>query len=563
VHPDDRARVVETIRRSLEEGGDYEVEHRVPLGDGSTRWLVCRGHVERDEADKPVRMTGSVVDVTQRHLAEEERRLFALLVERASDFIGLASLDGRVLYVNDAGLRMVGLASLAEARTKRVGELLTPEGTKRSLEVELPAVLAHGHWEGEDQLVHFATRKRIDVLTTSFLVVDPATAEPRCLGTIRRDVTARRALEEQLRQAQKMEVVGRLSAGIAHDFNNLLTVILGMAAVTLARGVAEERTRAAIEDIEAAGLRAADLTKQLAAFGRRQLLHPLVVDLNDVVGEATKLLRRVLPVAIDLDLSLCPDVVPALVDRVQLEQVILNLVVNARDAMPEGGAITISTRTEGEHVILSVRDCGTGMTAEVRERVFEPFFTTKPEGKGTGLGLAMVYGIIHQSGGEVTLESEPGRGTVFELRFPRATEPVAPRTPAVVLDGGVADDTILVVDDNEAVLATVRRILEEQGYCVLDASLPENALRLFMAHAGTIDLILSDVRMPKMDGHELVRRCREISPDAKVLFMSGDPGGEGTDAALPSDPILAKPFMPAQLVERVRELLPRPGRKPR
>jgi PAS domain S-box-containing protein len=555
VHPDDRARVVETIRRSVEGGEDYEVEHRALLDDRSTRWLVCRGHVARDEAGKLARVAGSVIDVTQRHLVEEERRLFALIVERASDFIALASIDGRVLYVNEAGRRMVGLGSLAEARAKRVGEFLTPEGLKQSLEVELAAVLAHGHWEGEGQIVHFGTGKRIDVLTTSFLVVDPTTTEPRCLATIRRDVTARRALEEQLRQSQKMEVVGRLSAGIAHDFNNLLTVILGMAGVTLARGVADARTRAAIEDIAAAGQRAADLTKQLTAFGRRQLLHPQVVDLNEVVGEATKLLRRVLPVAINLDLSLSAEVVPAHVDHVQLEQVILNLAVNARDAMPDGGTLTIATRTEGRQVVLAVRDTGTGMTAEVRERAFEPFFTTKPEGKGTGLGLSMVYGIIHQSGGEVTLESEPGRGTVFEIRFPRAAEPVALPARPVAPDSGASAGTILVVDDNEAVVATVRRILEEEGYRVLDTSLPENALRLFMAHAGAIDVILSDIRMPKMDGYELVRRCREISPGARVLFMSGDAAAAGTDTELSRDSILPKPFMREQLVARVRELL--------
>ena len=525
VHEKDRARLVNAMRRAVNEGKSYELTHRVLLGDGSTRWLAARGEVVRDDQGKALRITGSLVNVTARQRAEEERRLFALIVERATDFIAMAGLDGRILYVNDAGLRMVGLASLAEARTKRVGQLLTPEGTEHSLKIELPAVLVHGHWEGEGQLVHFVTGKRIDVLTSSFLVRDPVTGEPVCSATIRRDVSARRALDEQLRQSQKMDVIGRLSAGIAHDFNNLLAVILGMAGSLLARRNLDERARADVADIEAAALRAADLTRQLSTFGRRQTQNPRALDLNEIVTETTKLARRVLTPAIDLQLSLSPSVVPARLDSSQFEQVLMNLIVNARDAMPQGGAITITTRAEDELVFLTARDTGSGMTADVRERAFEPFFTTKSEGSGTGLGLATVYGIIQQSGGQVTLESEPGCGTLVEIRLPRTREPVQSIARKSARPDGVAGGTILLVNDQEYVLTALRRSLEDQGHRVIGTTLPENAVRIFLAHASTIDLIVSDVRMPGMDGYELVRRCRGDPRRRESALRLGRRGG--------------------------------------
>ncbi len=552
VHPDDRARVEETVRRTIADGGDYEIEHRVLKKDGSVRWVHGTARAFCDAHGKVMRIAGAVFDVTEQRSADEERRLYGLIVERATDFIGLCTPEGRLIFINDAGLRMVGLRDVEEARTKRVRDLLTPEGVQLALETELTSVLEKGHWEGEGQLVNLRTGKRIDVETTSFLVLDPTTRKPLCLGTIRRDVTERRALEEQLRQSQKMEVVGHLAAGIAHDFNNLLTIIAGTSEFLLRRGGLDEEARTCIDEIDAASQRAAALTRQLLAFGRQQVLTPRVVDENEVVRDTSKLLARLLPTNVEMHLALSPTVLPVWVDRSVLEQVLLNLVVNARDAMPEGGTIKIRTGIEGPYVVLSVGDTGTGMTSEVRARAFDPFFTTKAAGHGTGLGLSTVYGLVHQSGGEVCVESAPGAGAIFTVRLPRTSEPFEPaRVPSPPKAMRAAKGTLLVVDDESAVRKTMRRILESAGYRVLEASSGENALRICRAHGDAIDLLVSDLRMPKMDGRELTRRARELRPEMSVLLVSGlvDEG------PLPTEGVLAKPFSPGSLLRRVEQIL--------
>jgi two-component system, cell cycle sensor histidine kinase and response regulator CckA len=555
VHPEDRARVTETVGRALAQGGDYDIEHRIVKPDGGERWLHGSGRAFCDEGGKVVRLTGVVFDVTERRSADEERHLYTLIVERATDFIGICAIDGRILFINDAGLRMVGLRDLEEARTKRVRDLLTPEGIQQALEVELTSVLEKGHWEGQGQLVHLPTGKRVDVETTSFLVLDATTSKPLCLGTIRRDVTLRRALEEQLRQSQKMDVVGHLAAGIAHDFNNLLTIIAGTSEYLLARGGLDAETRTCVDEVNAASQRAATLTRQLLAFGRQQLLTPRVLDVNEVVTDTSKLLARLLPTAVELALALGADALPVYVDRSMLEQVLLNLVVNARDAMPRGGQVTLRTGMDGPHVFLSVADTGTGMTSEVRARAFDPFFTTKAPGHGTGLGLSTVYGLVHQSGGNVSVETAPGVGSVFTVKLPRTNEPyeaspasssAAPKQPSRSAKG-----TLLVVDDEDAVRKTMKRILESAGYRVLEASGGENALRICAAHGDAIDLLVTDLRMPRMDGRELMRRAREIRPDLRVLIVSG----LLEEGPLPSESVLAKPFSASALLKRVQQLL--------
>jgi PAS domain S-box-containing protein len=552
IYPDDRARVEETLRSAAAHGHAYEIEHRVVTADGSVRWLHGSGCGVRDAYGKVVRLAGGVLDVTERRRNDEQRQLYALIVERATDFIGLCTADGRLLYINDAGLRMVGLRDVEEARTKRVRDLLTPEGIQQALEVELTSVLEKGHWEGDGQLVHLPTGRRIDVETTSFLVPDPTTGQPLCLGTVRRNVTARRALEEQLRQSQKMDVVGHLAAGIAHDFNNLLTIILGASEFLLGRGALGDETRECIEEIDAAAQRAAALTRQLLAFGRQQVLTPRVLDANEVVADTSKLLARLLPTTVELHLALGRGPLPICVDRSMLEQVLLNLVVNARDAMPAGGTVTIGTGTLGENVVLTVADTGVGMTSDVRERAFDPFFTTKAAGQGTGLGLSTVYGLVHQSGGDVGVESEPGAGAVFTVRLPRTPEPYATHpSPSSRVLAGAAKGTLLVVDDEDAVRKTMKRILESVGYTVLEASSGENALRICVAYGDAIDLLVTDLRMPKMDGRELTRRARELRPDLRVLVVTG----LADEGPLPSEGALAKPFSAGSLLTRVEQLL--------
>jgi signal transduction histidine kinase/ActR/RegA family two-component response regulator len=394
---------------------------------------------------------------------------------------------------------------------------------------------------------------------------------------LERDVAERtRELEtaqQRLAQSQKLEAIGRLAGGIAHDFNNLLTVIAGRSAVLIDQlGPEDGRGRHAAL-IHQSAERAAALTRQLLAFGRRQILQPTTLDLNAVAGQLEPLLRRLIGENIDLRVSLDPALGPVRADASQIEQVIMNLVVNARDAMPGGGQLTLTTAdTEldeayarrtlgvvaGPHVLLSVTDTGTGMDADTRARIFEPFFTTKEPGLGTGLGLATVYGIVKQSGGHISVYSEPGRGTTFKVFLPRvAAEPAAVPVPARNEAPAGGHETILLVEDEPEVRALAREILERLGYAVLAAGHPGEVAALLSGRRAPIDLLLTDVVMPHMSGRELADIVLRGYPEMRVLYMSGY-----TDDAIvhhgvldPGTAFLPKPFSARTLAAKVREVL--------
>ena len=553
LHPDDRGRVDAAIRQAVVTGDDYEIEHRVLWPDGSIRWLAGRGRVFRDEQGNPVRMAGSVLDVTDRRRAEEERRKFVLLVENALDFVGLASVDGRLLYLNEAGRRMVGIGSLEEALTKRVGDLLTPEGLHESLEVELPSVLATGRWEGEGQLVNLETRARIDVLVNSFVVRDPSSDPPVCFATVRRDVTARLMLERQVRQSQKMDALGRLAAGVAHDFNNLLTIVSGMAELALRDPASSEGVRGYLREIDAAGQRAAMLTRQLLGLSRHDSFTPVVLDLNDVVADGARLFVRLLPPDIAVEVELAKVAPRVRADLGQLEQVLLNLVVNARDAMPTGGRLSITTGAEDGFATIAVSDTGAGMSDDVRAHVFEPFFTTKGPDRGTGLGLSTVDAIVSRASGDVRVATALGKGTTFTVRLPRTSEPITRRPPSRGATAAAPSKAVLLVEDQEAVRATIRQGLEAEGYRVLDTGSGENALRMFRAHGSEIALLVADVRMPGMPGPELAEQMRSLDAGLKVLFITGSIETDTIGSS--RDPVLQKPFRASDLAARIREVL--------
>ncbi len=380
-------------------------------------------------------------------------------------------------------------------------------------------------------------------------------------------------LEEQLQQAQKMEAIGRLAGGVAHDFNNLLTVITGYSQVLLDGLPANDPMRIHVSQIKKAGDRAALLTRQLLAFSRKQVLAPEVLDLNTIVANINKMLPRLIGEDIDLVAVACPDLGRVKADPGQIEQVIMNLAVNARDAMPQGGRLTIETANvdldkdyskqhpvvlPGPYVMLAVSDTGTGMTPETQSRVFEPFFTTKEQGKGTGLGLAMVYGIVKQSGGYVWVYSEPGKGTAFKIYLPRvaeALEEVVEAMAEVRTSGGV--ETILVVEDNDAVRCLVRSVLESRGYTPLEAGSGEEALSLAAGHSGPIHILLTDVVMPRMNGRELAARLALPHPETKVIYMSGytDDSVVRHRVLDPGTQFLQKPFIPETLARKIREVL--------
>jgi hypothetical protein len=387
-----------------------------------------------------------------------------------------------------------------------------------------------------------------------------------------RDVTEQRRLEAQLRQAQKMEAVGRLAGGIAHDFNNLLTAILGSAQLALREVEPSHPVREDLEEIRRAGLRAADLTRQLLAYSRRQVIAPKVIDLNEAVRSLDSMLRRLIREDIELILTLGPTPLAVRSDPGQIEQIVLNLVVNARDAMPQSGRISVRAESvfldanqpanspaapPGPYVHLAVSDTGTGLTAEARAHLFEPFFTTKELGKGTGLGLATVYGIVKQNGGFIYVDSEPGQGTTMRVYLPPAPGPISTDASAVTAGSGGGSETVLLVEDEPAVRQFARRALEASGYAVLVAPDGAEALSLAERHAGPIHVLLTDVVMPGMAGPELARRLAARRPSLRVLYCSGYTDDatvlEGVREA--GTPFLQKPFAPEDLIRKLREVL--------
>ncbi len=393
-----------------------------------------------------------------------------------------------------------------------------------------------------------------------------------CIVGVFRDMTEQRHLKEQLELAQRLEAVGRLAGGVAHDFNNLLSVI-----ITYASFVAEELgesdpIRADVVEIQNAGQRAAALTRQLLAFSRKQILEPTVLNLNNVVTGIERMLRRLLGEDIDIEVHLADDLGSVMADPGQIEQVLMNLAVNARDAMPRGGKLTIESRNveldadyadrhiavkPGSFVMVSVTDAGSGMDAATRERIFEPFFTTKEKGKGTGLGLSTVYGIVKQSGGNIWVYSEPEHGTTFKVYLPRVDAPAAQPNQRPALAMATGSERLLIVEDEDAVRRLAERILQGAGYEVLIAANGADALRLCENHSGAIDLLLTDVVMPQMGGRDLAERLATQCPQLKVLFMSGY-----TDNAIvhhgvldPDTRFIGKPFTAAELTRKVREVL--------
>ncbi len=387
------------------------------------------------------------------------------------------------------------------------------------------------------------------------------------------DITELRTLEAQMRQANKMDAIGKLASGVAHDFNNLLTVIIGFGEVMTADATMTEQHRNDLNEIMMAARRASGLTKQLLAFSRQQLLHAAPLDVNRLITDMAGMLARLIGENIQVSLALAPDLSLALADRSQLEQVVMNLVVNARDAMPGGGTVTIETTNvelenssfheeavmQGQYVMLAITDTGIGMSREVRRRLFEPFFTTKETGKGTGLGLSTTYGIVKQSKGYIWVYSEPGIGTTFKVYLPRGSGSALDVEPPSATSEKRPSETVLLVEDEEGVRHLSKRILSRAGYRVLEAGNGDEAERIFAAHAAEIDLVITDVIMPGCGGPELLARLQVGTPALRVLYMSGyteqvAATKAGIDRGLP---FVQKPFTAAEFVRHVRDALDR------
>lgn len=542
----------------------YEVE--LIRADGARRNLIVYDSPLLGEDGRLQGLIGTFVDITERQRAlaalhaSEER--FRQLATQSPDTIYIADLAARsVLFVNREeflGYRIdeihrssVLLNQSDPADRERIAQswrdLLTLE-SDRVAQVEYRVRNRAGAWEWVQQ--------------RGLVLSRDAAGAPAQLLIVLTLITDRKRLEEQVAQAQKMEAIGRLAGGVAHDFNNLLTVINGYAEMLLATMADDDPARPDLAEIAAAGGRAAALTRQLLTFSRQSPPEVAVVSLNALVRQAETMLRRVIGEDVTLDVRLCPEECYVRANPDQLGQVLLNLVVNARDAMPRGGRLTISTGVEagpgGHAAVLTVADTGHGMAPDVQARIFEPFFTTRASGGGTGLGLAVVHGVVSQVGGEISVESAPGHGTQFRIALP-ACAPDAPAAPPVSAPqpapGG--GETLLLVEDDPAVRQLAERSLRERGYRVLAVSGGAAALSLGAAQLGRVDLVLTDVVMPGQSGPELVAALRRAVPGVRALYMSGYAPDDALRHGLAAEPwrLLAKPFSAEALARRVREAL--------
>jgi PAS domain S-box-containing protein len=511
----------------------------------------------------------------QRHragaaLRESEER-FRHLLSSIQDMVWSSTLDGsQVLFVNEAVERIYGITQAEFRRRPHFWyDIVHPD--------DLPQVRGAVERLRETGTAEFEYRivdpdGRVRWLFERTVAIRDDAGDPVRYGGVVSDITEQKRLEEELRQANKMEAIGRLAGGVAHDFNNLLTVILGRSQVVLERPALESRVRHDLVEIQKAAERGANLTRQLLAFGRQQVLRPRVLDLNQVVQDMSRMLQRLMGEGIELITRFETDAAPIRADLGQIEQILLNLAVNARDAMPEGGrhTITTATVTEGELagagrapmrgplVRLTVGDTGHGMEPEVLSRIFEPFFTTKGMGKGTGLGLSTVFGIVRQSGGDIVAESAIGAGTLFRIYLPRVDEPVEPAAPDQRHDVRFAGSgSVLLVEDEASVRDLVRTMLAMIGFEVLVARDGMDALALSEHHEGTIDLLVTDVIMPGVTGPELAGRMQELRPGLRVLYMSGYTDERLADVGFSTGRagFLQKPFTLEALTEALRDVM--------
>ncbi len=512
----------------------------------------------------------NIRDITERRRAEAEHVRLVTAIEQSAEAVVITNPDGNIEYVNPAFTRITGY-DREEALGQNPRILKSGNQDPEFYQQMWEAILRGQSWHGE-----LTNRRKDGGLYTEQMTITPVRDEYGKLThfiATKQDVTERRSLEGQLQQASKMEAVGRLAGGVAHDFNNLLTVINGYSEILLERSSSDQKASDYLKEINEAGARAASLTRQLLAFSRRQVLTPQVLDLNAVVANLEKMLRRLIGEDVQLSTLLDPALGQIKADPGQIEQVLMNLAVNARDAMPSGGHLTLETRNveldeeyarkhptvkPGPHVMVGVSDTGMGMTPETQARLFEPFFTTKELGKGTGLGLATVYGIVKQSGGSIWVYSELGHGTVFKIYFPLVGERAeGSELPTTAKDSAAGTETILMVEDEEGVRSLVRLALVAGGYNVLETDSAEKALAVCANHPGPIHLLLTDVIMPEMSGPEVASKVAALRPGIRVLYMSGYTDDAVLHHGIVSQDMsfIQKPFSPLALRKKIREVL--------
>jgi len=578
--PDDMARLRKAVEAAVAGGTPYELELRAIRKDGETRVCAASGFAEMSPDGRAVRLFGSVQDITERKRAEmalrESEEKFRALYVNSPDALYLATLDeGRIIAVNDAFEALYGYArDEVIGRTFLQLNLYADPDDRAKIVSELKS-------SGRVQSVEVGSRKKSGEAFSASLSIMTVMLQDQVhiLGAIQ-DITGRKRAETeksklqlQLAQAQKMESIGRLAGGLAHDFNNLLTVINGFSALALQRTPPGDPRFLGLTEVLRAGEKATGLVRQLLAFSRKQALQTEILDLNATVVDMERMLSRLVGEDVEVVVTLAPAAVPVLADRHQIEQVIMNLAVNARDAMPGGGTLTMEIGQRhlesgvcgschepirpGTYAKLTVRDTGTGMEQHTIEHLFEPFFTTKTVGEGTGLGLPTVEGIVHQSGGHVAVESQAGKGSAFHIYLPAARLPAAEPGAAPVACAAGGQETILLVEDQEEVRQFVATVLRAYGYEVVQAGDAAEAVRASAARK--VDLLVTDIVMPKMSGVELARRLQASLPGLKTIYISGySEDTHGCEwGSLEGACLLQKPFEPEALAAKVREVLDR------
>jgi two-component system cell cycle sensor histidine kinase/response regulator CckA len=559
--PEDRNTFIAKLRK---EKSLTNYEHCLRRKDGTPVWLLASAHLVEGKDGVPAVNEETFIDITERKKAEET---FRKAFDANPEPMTISSIsEGRYIDVNEAFLRVTGYTrdevightsddlkfwEKPEARIALVATLRT-EGSVRNLEITYRT-------KSGEQRIALDSSEIIEV------------GGQKCMISILRDMTEQKSLEKQLRQSQKMEAVGQLTGGIAHDFNNMLGVIIGYSEVIGERLAGNDPLHKKCEQITKAAQSAASLTRQLLAFSRQQVIEPKFLDLNSIVRNMEKMLRRLIGEDITFSTGLGPTLGSIKADQGQIEQVIINLVVNARDAMPHGGKVRIETsavelsgeyskkhlpQLPGSYVLLTVSDTGIGMDAETQARIFEPFFTTKEVGKGTGLGLSTVYGVVRQFDGHIWVYSEPGHGTTFKIYLPRTSQ-----TPEVMKSNNRfartirGTETILLVEDEEALRELTRSLLADQGYNVLEASRADRAIEIAKQYEDTIHLLLTDMVMPGMNGRVLADTLASVRPDMKVVFMSGYTGFNHAALTDSKVTLLSKPFTRDNLLSKMQEVL--------
>ncbi len=599
IYPDDRSQVLADFYKSHTNGKPFRFEYRLIARDGHLVWVRDEGTVVRDESGQPCFIRGFMFDVTELLRAKEaiqksEAKFQTIFNGMA---VGIAQVDanGRIMESNQVLQKMLGYQG-EELYNRVLEELVHPDDANQGSDLHKRLI---GGERDHYQIERRYLRKNGEIVWGRLSVSLPYGTEKPPSYTIHmiEDITEWKRLEMQFLQFQKMETVGQLAGGIAHDLNNLFTILSGYSQLSLLEINEDHPLRGNLEEIEKTTARAAQLTHHLLAISRRQVLDMRVVDLNQVLRGLEKMLRRIIGEDIELILDLKTDLGKAKIDPGQIEQAILNLIVNARDAMPNGGKLIIETHNveldetyarshfnviPGRYILLSVTDTGCGMSPEVKEKIFDPFFTTKGKGKGTGLGLSTVYGIVKQSGGYIWVYSEINQGTTFKIYLPCVDEEAEDLSSQKQTgDFPRGEETILLVEDEDSLRSLTAKVLRDQGYTVLEAANGDEAMRLAREPAHEkidlvllavkasslshhrepahekIDLVLTDLVMPQMGGKELVEQFKHLHPESRILFISGYTDGIIIHQASlsPETPFLQKPFSPMELARKVREVL--------